>query len=94
MINTARGELLDTDGLLDLMENGALAGAALDTIDGEYFPEFRETFGDSRLVRYARDHDNLLLTPHIGGSTVDAWTETERRVIDKACAVLGVEVRP
>jgi D-3-phosphoglycerate dehydrogenase len=90
VINTARGELLDTDALLDLLEAGHLAAAALDTVDGEYDPEFSARFADSRLARYARAHDNLLLTPHIGGSTYDAWTETERRVIDKACRALGL----
>ena len=41
-------------------------------------------------MEYARAHDNLILTPHIGGSTIDAWAETERFVIEKAIRVLGV----
>lgn len=88
VVNTARGELLDTDALLDLLENGSLAAAALDTIDGEYNPDFEAGFGNSRLVKYAQTHDNLVLTPHIGGSTYDAWFETERYVIDKALKFL------
>jgi D-3-phosphoglycerate dehydrogenase len=94
VINTARGELLDTDAMLDLMESGHLAGAALDTIDGEYDPGFAEALGQSRLLEYARTHDNLILTPHIGGSTLDAWFETERRVILKAGAALGLKPMP
>ena len=90
VVNTARGELLDLDALLDLLESGHLAAAALDTLDGEYEPDFSRTLADSRVTRYARTHDNLVLTPHIGGSTVDAWGETERRVIDKACRALGI----
>lgn len=92
VINTARGELLDSEALLDLMKTGHIAAAALDTIAGEYEPSFSTFFGKSRLARYARKHDNLILTPHIGGSTVDAWRETERFVIEKACRVLGVPV--
>jgi D-3-phosphoglycerate dehydrogenase len=92
VVNTARGELLDTDALLDLLENGHLWAAGLDTIDGEYRLDFSDSFADSRIARYARDHDNLVLTPHIGGSTVDAWTETERRVIVKALGVFGITV--
>lgn len=92
VVNTARGELLDTEALLDLLETGHLWAAALDTIDGEYRLDFSETFAESRIARYARTHDNLILTPHIGGSTVDAWTETERRVIVKACQVFGFSV--
>jgi D-3-phosphoglycerate dehydrogenase len=91
VVNTARGELLDLDALLDLLESGHLAAAALDTLDGEYDPEFSRRLADSRVARYARTHDNLVLTPHIGGSTVDAWQETERFVIEKACRALGVD---
>lgn len=90
VVNTARGELLDTDALLDLLEAGRLRCAALDVIDGEYDPDFAEGFADSRLARYARDHDNLILTPHIGGSTVDAWAETQRRVIEKTAKVMSL----
>lgn len=92
VVNTARGELLDVDALLDLLESGHLCAAALDTVDGEYDPEFSGGFAASRLAHYARGHDNLVLTPHIGGSTVDAWSETEKFVIIKAARVLGLEV--
>lgn len=85
VVNTARGEILDTDALVDLLESKHLWAAALDTIDGEYSLDFESKLDQSRLLKYARMHDNLILTPHIGGSTVDAWTATERRVIDQAC---------
>ncbi len=90
VVNTARGELLDADALLDLMASGHIAAAALDTVDGEYKPDFAKTFGDSRLAREARRRDNLILTPHIGGSTIDAWFQTERFVIEKAARALGL----
>jgi D-3-phosphoglycerate dehydrogenase len=82
LINTARGELVDEAALLEMLNNGRLAGAALDVLDGEFTPGFK--VASHPLAAYAREHENLLLTPHIGGSTVDAWRETERRVIDLA----------
>ncbi len=91
VLNTARGELLDVDALLDLLETGHVAAAALDTVDGEYDPEFSRTFRDSRLAQEARRRDNLIITPHIGGSTLDAWYETERFVIEKAARALGLD---
>jgi D-3-phosphoglycerate dehydrogenase len=91
VVNTARGELLDLDAMLDLLESGHLAAAALDVIDGEYDPGFAAELADSRLLRYARAHDNLVLTPHIGGSTLDAWSETQCFVVRKAARVLGLE---
>lgn len=90
VVNTARGELLDLDALLDRLEAGHVRAAALDTLDGEYQPGFLSRLAESRVVQYARTHDNLILTPHIGGSTVDAWLETERFVIEKAARVLGL----
>ena len=54
-------------------------------------PDFSTTFASSRLAAYAREHDNLVLTPHIGGSTIDAWRETERFAIEKAARVLGLQ---
>lgn len=79
-INTARGELVDDDALLKVLESGLLAGAALDVLDGEFAPDF--DVRNHPLYTYAKDHSNLLLTPHIAGSTYDAWFETERRIID------------
>lgn len=90
VVNTARGELLDTDALIDLLESGHLSAAAVDTLDGEYDADFPQKLAASRIAGYARTHDNLILTPHIGGSTVDAWRETERFVIEKAAKAIGL----
>lgn len=83
-INTARGELIDWDALLESLESGRLAGAALDVFEGEFVPGFAERFSVHPVLSYAREHDNLILTPHIGGSTIDAWRLTEAHVIKMA----------
>lgn len=82
LINTARGEIVDESALLHALKGRVLAGAALDVLDGEYEPGFEVKAHP--LVNYAQTHDNLLITPHVGGSTIDAWRETQRRVIDMA----------
>lgn len=81
-VNTARAELVDEAALLVALESGAIAGYASDVLDGEFAPDFEAAAHP--LVRHAREHDNVLLTPHIGGSTRDAWRETQARVIDMA----------
>lgn len=88
VVNTSRGEILDINALIDLLESGHLWGAAIDTIDGEYDLGFNNKFSSSRVATYARENNNLIITPHIGGSTIDAWTETEKRVIDKSIEIL------
>jgi D-3-phosphoglycerate dehydrogenase len=83
-INTSRGELVDWDGLLAHLKYGHLAGAAMDVFEGEFDPDFMKSFPDHPVLAYARENDNLVLTPHIGGSTVDAWRKTEAHAMDMA----------
>ncbi|KAA3624577.1 MAG: hypothetical protein DWQ08_10260 [Proteobacteria bacterium] len=78
LINTARGQLVDEPDLLAALREGRIAGAGLDVIDRE------EAFSaDSPLLEYARDHDNLILTPHIGGQTVEAVEAADRHILGK-----------
>jgi D-3-phosphoglycerate dehydrogenase len=87
-INTSRGELVDSKALLECLENGQLAGGALDVLDDEFEPGFGNKVVDHPLVRYASRNDNLIITPHIGGSTFDAWEETQKHTIEKIIEVL------
>jgi D-3-phosphoglycerate dehydrogenase len=82
IINTSKGELIDENALLNSLESGHLGGASLDVLAGEYEQNFKSKLNKNPLVKYARTHDNLILTPHYGGATVDAWIKTESRTID------------
>jgi D-3-phosphoglycerate dehydrogenase len=62
LINCARGGLIDESALLESLGNGQLAGAALDVFETEPLPP------DSPL----RHVPNLILTPHLGASTIEA----------------------
>ena len=70
VINTSRGRIIREDALLTALDGGWIAGAALDVIDGEWLSE--EQLYEHPLIVYARDHDNLLIVPHIGGSTIES----------------------
>jgi phosphoglycerate dehydrogenase-like enzyme len=85
LINTARGEVIDSEALIRALETGRIGGAALDVLDGE----FDEAFQKGRphpLIQYAKTHSNVIITPHIAGSTEDAWVLTQRFVIDRSIA--------
>jgi D-3-phosphoglycerate dehydrogenase len=66
LVNTSRGELVDEVALCDVLAIGNVAAAGVDVLSGE--PDL----SDNPLLRYAREHDNLLITPHIGGYSPDA----------------------
>jgi len=74
LINTSRGELIDEDSLIDAIESGKLAGVALDVLSGE--PETGQVY-ESPIIECARCHSNVILTPHVGGATLDAMRATE-----------------
>ncbi|MBI3837564.1 MAG: hydroxyacid dehydrogenase [Planctomycetia bacterium] len=72
LVNTSRGGLVDESALLESLQSGTLAGAALDVLDGE--PRITT---EHPLVAYARSCDRLLIVPHIGGNTVESFEKTE-----------------
>ena len=65
-INLSRGFVADLDALKKHLDSGHLSGAAVDV-----FPIEPKKTGDEFLTDLA-DEDNMILTPHIGGSTLEA----------------------
>lgn len=64
LINTSRGELVDSKALVAALESGSIAGAGLDTIDGE------PVKSDNPLLQISeKAGGKLLLSCHIGGIT-------------------------
>jgi D-3-phosphoglycerate dehydrogenase len=77
LINASRGKVVDIDALYEALKEGALAGAALDVFPTEPRSE-KEEFKSP-----LRGLDNVILTPHIGGSTEEAQENIGREVADK-----------
>ncbi len=66
LINTSRGAILDEAALLEGLKQGKPAALGVDVLEGE--PDI----ANSRIWQYARDHENVIITPHIGGFSPDA----------------------
>ena len=73
LINASRGSVVDIAALIKASRSGKIAGAALDVYpnepaaNGDYFTSSLNSWGDE-----LRSLSNLILTPHIGGSTEEA----------------------
>ena len=77
LINASRGTVVDLDALAASLESGHLAGAAIDVFPKE--PGSNDEPFESPLARF----DNCLLTPHIGGSTMEAQENIGVEVAEK-----------
>lgn len=80
VVNTSRGAILDEAALAKLLGQGHIAGAAVDVLADEQPDNLRQR---SPLLQYAGGHDNLLITPHIGGATFDSMRMTEVFMAEK-----------
>ncbi len=87
-INTSRGELVDEAALLGALRSGRLAGAALDVLCDEQ----STGMGRHVLVQYAIGHHNLLITPHIGGCTLESMQKTETFLCEKVIHHLAADL--
>ncbi len=77
LLNYARGEVVDLDALAKALQDGSLSGAAIDV-----FPWEPEKNGD-RFTTPLQGLSNVILTPHIGGSTEEAQANIGEDVSNK-----------
>ncbi|WP_432785813.1 D-3-phosphoglycerate dehydrogenase [Oligella sp. MSHR50489EDL] len=77
LINASRGTVVDIDALAAAIKSGHLGGAAIDV-----FPVEPKS-NDDEFVSALRGLDNVLLTPHIGGSTQEAQANIGIEVASK-----------
>jgi D-3-phosphoglycerate dehydrogenase len=73
LINTARGELIDEDALLNALKENKIKGAALDVF-------CREPLGEHDMCNC---RENLILTPHIGSQTIETQMFASTRIAQK-----------
>lgn len=76
-INAARGGCVDIDALADALKSGKILGAAIDV-----FPKEPKS-ADEEFVSPLREFDNVILTPHVGGSTQEAQANIGLEVAEK-----------
>jgi D-3-phosphoglycerate dehydrogenase len=87
IINTSRGEVLSLKGVLGLLEEGKLLGAALDVLENEKLD--RLATEEQKIFDALAQRDDVILTPHIAGWTYESY-ERINEVIVKKMVELGM----
>ncbi len=81
LIDTARGELIDTDALINALEKGKLFGVGMDVVEGEPIS------GDHPLLRF----DNVIIGPHIGAYTHECLNGMGDKVVSDVIRLFAGE---
>ena len=84
-LNTARGKSVVTDDLVNALKNGKVLGAGLDVLEYEK-ASFEDFFSDGQMpesFKYLLDADNVILTPHIAGWTLESKEKLAQIIVNK-----------
>jgi D-3-phosphoglycerate dehydrogenase len=82
-ISTARGEVTNTQAVLNAIESGKIKGAALDVLEVEKFPKLAEQSWYPALVNSGK----VLLSPHVAGWTFDSYRKISEVLAEKLQAL-------
>ena len=89
LINTARGSAVVTDNLVEALISKKIIGACLDVLEYEKL-SFENLFEDDNLpeaFNYLIHSDNVLLSPHIAGWTVESKVKLAQTIVNKINAI-------
>lgn len=84
LVNTSRGGIVDEEALVAALRAGRLGGAGVDVVDGEW----RTDLADHPLIVLAREHPNVVISPHVGGVTVESQAMSLQFSADRLAAQL------
>ncbi len=88
LINTSRGPIVDTKALVKALKSGKVRGAALDVIEYEE-SSFEKTNNMTKHedFRYLAQSENLIMSPHIAGWTVESKIKLAEVLVSKIIAL-------
>lgn len=81
LLNTARGEIVPTRDMLNLLDSGKIQGAALDVLEKEKFDQLSEE--QKALFENLFTRKNVVLSPHVGGWTFASFKRINEVLVGK-----------
>lgn len=81
LMNTSRGKVIDTAALIAAMQARKISGAALDVLENEKLDSYTAT--EQQQLAYLNGCDNVLLTAHIAGYSVEAFYKMSKVILEK-----------
>lgn len=69
LLNTARGEIVNTSAVLKAIKEGKILGAGLDVLESEKFP----ALGQQKWFNELIDNGKIILSPHVAGWTIESY---------------------
>lgn len=91
LLNTSRGKVVDTKALVAGLKSGKVRGACLDVL--EYESSSFTNFTDKKMPQpftYLAQANNVLLSPHVAGWTVESYYKLSSVLFDKIAAEFGI----
>jgi D-3-phosphoglycerate dehydrogenase / 2-oxoglutarate reductase len=81
LLNTSRGEVVDTSALIHALKENKICGAALDVLENEKIDNYSEI--EKEQLQFLTQQPNVLLTPHIAGYSHEAFYKMSTVILDK-----------
>lgn len=81
MLNTSRGEIVDTPALISALQKDQIAGAGLDVLENEQLSTYNEL--EKQQLQTLSGFSNVILTPHIAGYSQEAFLKMSTVLLTK-----------
>jgi len=78
IVNTSRGDIVDEYDIVDALQSGHLSGYGTDVVEDEF-----NDLTKSPIIKAMNEGENIIITPHIGGMTIEGQTKAYKWSIDK-----------